>query len=196
MEALSKLFGSESRVKILRLFFFNPEEVFRAEEVARRAQASVYAAKHELKALRRAGFVRPKGKGFALNERFLYLAPLRALLLDTVFLRDEDIYMRFAGAGKLKVVIVAGVFTNNSDSRLDLLIAGEKLRRQKLADVVRGLEAEIGKELSYAAFDMQELAYRMSMYDRLLRDVMEHPHRTLLDKASFESKFSEKTTKK
>ena len=96
----------------------------------------------------------------------------------------------------MKLVIVAGVFIQNLESRLDLLIAGDNLKRHVVEHVVKGLEAEIGKELTYAAFDMQELQYRVGMYDRLLRDVMESPHRTLLDKVGFEKKFIEANSKK
>ncbi|OHA18860.1 MAG: hypothetical protein A3C08_02895 [Candidatus Taylorbacteria bacterium RIFCSPHIGHO2_02_FULL_47_18] len=210
MEILGKLFGSESRVKILRLFLFNQGAAFCAEEVAERSKANLYVVKHELKLLRKVGFIKRKmwkkpvtkkrrsalADGWTLDERFAYLSPMQKLLLDTVFMSDAEIYRRFSGAGKMKLVIVAGVFIQNLESRLDLLIAGDNLKRHVVEHVVKGLEAEIGKELTYAAFDMQELQYRVGMYDRLLRDVMESPHRTLLDKVGFEKKFIEANSKK
>lgn len=200
MEILGKLFGSESRVKILRLFLFNQEAAFSAKEVAERSKANLYVVKHELKLLRKVGFIKRKaGKknlNWTLDERFVYLSPMQKLLLDTVFMSDEEIHRRFSGAGKLKLVIVAGVFVQHLESRLDLLIAGDNLKRHIVEHAVKGLEAEIGKELTYAAFGTQELHYRMGMYDRLLRDVMENPHRALLDKIGFEKKFLEANTKK
>ncbi len=211
MEVLGKLFGSESRVKILRLFLFNAEEVFSADAVAERSQTNLYAAKHELKLLRKVGFVKRRAgkkaaakkrknsialeEGWILNERFAYLSPLRKLLLDTVFLSDEEIHHRFSGAGKLKLVIVSGIFVQHPESRLDILIAGDHLKRHAVEHAVKGIEAEIGKELTYAAFESHELNYRIGMYDRLLRDVMENPHRTLLDKLGFEKKFAEANKK-
>lgn len=213
MEILGKLFGSESRVKILRLFLFNQGAAFSAVDIAERSKADLYAVKHELKLLRKIGFIKRKaGKkpptkkrharrttpsdGWALNERFAYLVPMQKLLLDTVFMSDTEIHSRFSGAGKLKLVIVGGVFVQHLESRLDLLIAGDNLKRHAVEHAVKGLEAEIGKELIYAAFDTQELNYRMGMYDRLLRDVMENPHRALLDKIGFEKKFLEANAKK
>jgi hypothetical protein len=201
MEILGKLFGSESRVKILRLFLFNPEQAFCATEISERSKANLYTVRHELKLLRKVGFIdqktsrKPKEKCWILNGRFAYLAPLRGLLLDTILMSDEEIYRKFAGSGKLKVVIAAGFFIQDDESRLDLLIAGENIKRHVIDNAVKGLEAEIGKELSYAAFEIAELNYRVSMYDRLLRDVVENPHRTLLDKAGFERKFINKTVK-
>lgn len=214
MEILGKLFGSESRVKILRLFLFNQGAAFSAVDIAERSKADLYAVKHELKLLRKVGFIKrkagkkpavKKGKktkniapadGWTLDERFIYLSPMQKLLLDTVFMSDAEIHRRFSGAGKLKLVIVSGVFVQHLESRLDLLIAGDNLKRHVVQHAVKGIEAEIGKELTYAAFDTQELNYRMGMYDRLLRDVMENPHRALLDKIDFEKKFLEVNTKK
>ncbi len=200
MEILGKLFGSESRVKILRLFLFNQEAVFSASDIAERSKANLYAVKHELKLLRKIGFINRKtGKkklNWTLNERFAYLSPMQKLLLDTVFMSDAEIHRRFSGAGKLKLVIVAGVFVQHLESRLDVLIAGDNLKRHIVEHAVKGIEAEIGKELTYAAFDTHELNYRMGMYDRLLRDVMENPHRALLDKIGFEKKFIEANAKK
>jgi hypothetical protein len=45
-----------------------------------------------------------------------------------------------------------------------------------------GMEAEIGKELRYAYFSTDEFRYRLSMYDKLIRDILDYPHRVLLDK--------------
>jgi len=202
MEILGKLFGSESRVKILRLFLFNPEQAFCASDIAEKSRTNLYTVKHEIKTLRKIGFINPKPsrkikeKGLFLNVRFPYLSQIRNLLLGVVLMSDEDIYKRFSGAGKLKVVIAAGVFIQDIESRLDLLIAGENIKKHVIDNAVKNLEAEIGKELAYAAFEMSELNYRVSMYDRLLRDVMENPHRTLLDKAVFERKFLDITAKK
>lgn len=202
MEILGKLFGSESRVKILRLFLFNQEQAFCASDIADKSRTNLYTVKHEIKTLRKIGFINPKPsrkikeKGWFLNERFPYLSQIRNLLFDVVLMSDEDIYKRFAGAGKLKVVIAAGVFIQDVESRLDLLIAGENIKKHAIDNAVKNLEAEIGKELAYAAFEISELNYRVSMYDRLLRDIMENPHRTLLDKSGFERKFLDKTAKK
>lgn len=225
MEILGKLFGSESRVKILRLFLFNPTTSFSSQEVAARSMSDLYSAKHELKLLRKINFVRqvaggdrkpraprrlPVGRhggargratpaardGWAFNDSFAYRAPLERLLLDTVFLNDADLYQKFAGAGKLKLIIVAGVFAHDAESRLDILIAGDNLKRHAIDATVRGLEALIGKELAYAVFETRDLMYRLGMYDRLVRDVMERPHKTLLDKMNFEQKFAEATARK
>ncbi|MDO8594475.1 MAG: hypothetical protein Q7R93_03095 [bacterium] len=202
MDILGKLFGSESKVKIMRLFLFNPETPFTKEDVAERARVSVALARHELallrkmrliknkafvkRVVRKSGkkntFVREKVGGSILSPAFPYLAELERLLLDTSLLRGDEIIRKVAKAGKLKLVIVAGVFIQNQDSRVDVLVVADHLRRGTLETVVRTLESEIGKELQYAAFETSEFNYRLGMYDKLVRDILDFPHKTILDK--------------
>ena len=44
------------------------------------------------------------------------------------------------------------------------------------------LEAELGREIRYASFATEDFRYRTGVYDRLLRDVFDYPHRLLIDK--------------
>ena len=47
---------------------------------------------------------------------------------------------------------------------------------------MHALEAELGREIRYAFFTTPDFRYRLGVYDRLLRDVFDYPHRVLLDK--------------
>lgn len=60
---------------------------------------------------------------------------------------DESLTKRFTNAGKIKLFIVAGVFTQNWDSRVNLLLVGEDLNISKIENVIKIIESEIGKEL-------------------------------------------------
>ena len=63
---------------------------------------------------------------------------------------------------------------------MDLLIVGDKMKRGKIEEGIRKLEAEIGAELVYAIFDTKEFLYRLNMYDKLVRDILDYPHEILL----------------
>jgi len=95
-------------------------------------------------------------------------------------LNKETILNNFKKIGQVKLLIVSGVFIKNNDSRVDLLIVGDKMKRGKIEQGVRKLEAEIGVELVYALFDTQEFIYRLNMYDKLVRDILDFPHEVLL----------------
>ena len=89
---------------------------------------------------------------------------------------------RLARGGSLKLVIAAGVFIQEEDSRLDLLVVGDHLKKSIIGRVVKVMESEIGKELRYVILETQEFKYRASICDKLIRDVMDYPHQKLLDK--------------
>ncbi len=204
MEILSKLFGSTARVKIMRLFLFNPADAFDMDMVAEKSHVDAKTAKRECALLAQAGMIRPKAffklttrmvrgkrvekrlkaKGYELNGHFSYVAGLKHLLISTKTLEAGEILNRLSKTGKLKLVIIAGIFTREKDSRLDILIVGDNLKKSALASVIKSIEAELGKELLYAYFETKDFQYRLSMYDKLVKDVLDYPHEVLLDRMS------------
>jgi len=120
--------------------------------------------------------------GYDLNQDFAYVTALKQLLIKTKTLEGGEIVKRLGRAGKLKLVIVAGVFTQDKDSRVDIFVVGNNIKKNTLSNVIKSIEAELGKELIYAYFETQDYQYRLSMYDKLIRDVLDYPHQVLLDK--------------
>ncbi len=192
MDVLGKLFGSTARVKILRLFVFNERTQFDADLVARRAKIAAATARREMRVLQQAGLIRKRsgargGPKFRLEATFAHLAPLRYFLANTAALDERDILGKLRAArGKLSLVIIAGMFIQDADSRIDLLIVGDNLKERALAGAVKDIEAELGKEIRLAVFSRKDFEYRHSMYDKLIRDILDYPHRTLLDRIGVE----------
>lgn len=200
MESLSKIFGTEARVKIMRLFLLNKEQGFEVKEIAKRVRVSPASVRKEINILKNARFlskhsfskieinrydkkIKKKVSGFILNKNFPYLVKMENLLIDTEFLKNGDLAKRFKPVGKIKLFIVSGVFTQNEDSRADMLLVVDNIKRRNFDNIIRSLESEIGKELSYAVFDTQEFIYRMNMYDKLVRDIIDFPHKKIIDNA-------------
>lgn len=183
-DPLIKLFGSHSRLKLLRLFLFNPSLTFSAAEAAVRSRVAAAEARRELLGLRQAGLLR-KSRGkvmrYALNDKFPYLQPLKELLLNTVR-RGESVPVRLRPAGTIKLVILTGVFVGDVEGEFDLLIAGDRIRESVLRERIKGLEAELGRELRYALLSTADFLYRLNMNDKLVRDVMDYPHRIVHDR--------------
>jgi predicted nucleotidyltransferase len=202
MEILSKLFGSTAKVKVLRLFLFNPHTAYDIKTVAVRSKLATPVARKEVVRLEKIGFVRRKtlvramskkkrrGSALAkknvhawtLNERFTYLQSLQNFLLNIPPLKNSEILKRLSNAGKLKLVVIAGVFIQDPDSRVDLLVVGDNLKRRALERAIRTIESELGKELKYVSLDTSEFRYRLNMYDKLIRDILDYPHEKIIDK--------------
>lgn len=183
-DPLIKLFGSPVRLKLLRLFLFNPSQALSAAEAGERSRVASAAARREIANLVMAGFLkkaRTKVTRYELNEKFPYLVALKNLILNTEQ-RGESIPERLRTAGAIKLIILTGVFVGDVEANFDMLIAGDRVRESSLREKVRSLEAELGRELRYALLPTADFLYRLNMNDKLVRDVMDYPHRVVYDK--------------
>lgn len=207
MDTLAQLFGSATRVKLMRLFLFNPDIAFSLGESSRRVKVVSSEVRKEIARLISAGVVkkrsvireihpkRSKGTirkvhelGYGLDPRFLYLQSLKNLLITVSLHADESLIKKFASVGKLKLLIASGVFIQEWDTRVDLLVVGDELNMTRLEAVMKIIESEIGKEISYSAFDTEDFEYRLGIHDRLIRDILDAPHTTLIDRLGLEPK--------
>lgn len=182
-DVLTKLFGSPARVKLLRLFLFNPRQTFTAPDAASRARVSKEEAKREIKLfvdLKLVSRNRMSIIRYGLNSDFPYILALQNLLLNAPS-RAEDIQERLRGTGVFKLIVVAGVFVGEWEGRVDLLIVADRVKEDKLRHKIRLLESEIGKEIRYTLLSSDEFFYRMNMNDHLVRDVLDYTHTIVFD---------------
>lgn len=202
MDTLAKLFGSTARVKILRLFFLNPLEAFDVATVSVKSKVSPTETRRELALLKKTGIITEKSffkeiparrgskkapikkrmDGFQLKSNFPLLIPLKNLVISETPLNRDEILNRLKAVGKVKLLILSGIFLDEADSRLDILIVGDGLKKRSIELALKSIEAEVGKELSYSALETPEFLYRVSVYDKFVRDVLDFRHDRLIDK--------------
>jgi len=208
MDTLTALFGNPVKARLLRMFLFNETTPFLLKEVVLRSRSASGAVKKELNILIKAEIIKKckvskdvevirgkktivkkiQGAGFILNAKFPYLNPIKSLLTVTSLHADESLARRFTNSGKIKMLVAAGIFIQNWDSRVDLLIVGDDLNLAKIETVIKAIESDIGKEIAYSAFETQDFEYRYSIHDRLVRDVLDYSHVTLVDRLGIEIK--------
>lgn len=190
MESLAKLFGSPTRLKLMRLFLFNDDTSYTVDEATFRTKAAKGTARREIGLLVSAAVLRKKPAkksekvGYIANKRFEHYAPLQIFLRDTTEVSDAKILATLRKAGTLRIITLSGMFTGALETKVDVLVVGDKLEERPLAAAVHTLEAELGRELRYAYFTTEEYKYRVGVYDRLVRDVFDYPHRTIIDRLS------------
>src|SRR3989344_3161802 len=200
MGTLEKLLGP-ARIKLVRLFFLNPESVFAPKYIVRRAQLNPTQVRKEIALLMEVDFIKKasvqmvvssstKGKklqkkrinGFALNPLFSLLEELRNLALSAAPISKQALVERLRRVGRVKLVVLAGIFIKDPSSRIDMLVVGDVFNKSGVERIMKSMEADIGKELAYALMDTKEFKYRFGMYDKFVRDIMDYPHEVLLDK--------------
>jgi hypothetical protein len=202
MEILAKLFGNETRVKLLRLFLFNPDNNYSLHEIINRSKSNKKDVSKEIVNLIKTNIIRKKSItrevqqkkkkkiiikkvheiGYGLDNKFPYLQALKNLLIMVSLHADDTLVKRFSSVGRIKLFIASGVFIQEWDTRVDLLIVGDGLNINKLDTVMKTIESEVGREIIYSAFETEDFEYRYGMHDRLIRDIMDLPHATLVDK--------------
>lgn len=208
MEILTKLFGNATKVKLMRLFLFNPDNAYSSSEIVERSKSSSKEVRKELAGLINVGIVRKRAitreihtkkkkkivvrkvndVGYFLDQKFPYLQALKNLLITVSLHADDSLVRKFNSVGRVKFFVASGLFIQEWDTRVDLLIAGDDLNLNRLDAVIKSIEAEVGKEITYSAFETSDFEYRYGIHDRLIRDILDFPHTTLVDKLGIDEK--------
>ncbi len=198
MDTLTAIFGNQAKVRILRLFLFNSEMPFFLSEIVERTKTGSAAVRKELSTLLKAGLLKKRlttkeisgkkvhGLSYALNAKFVYIDQLKNFLTVSSVSADDSLLKKFSNIGRLKLAVASGIFIQNWDARVDLLLVGDELDLSRIENIIKGIEAEIGKEIAYSAFETSDFEYRMGIHDRLVRDILDYPHVTLLDRLGVE----------
>lgn len=202
LKELGKIFGSENRVKILRFFLAHPDEQIELEELSKKVKVKSVELKKEIKNLIAIDFLneltliedveikvgkkikikQKKSYGLELNKNYVFADSLAALLLDFRFIDRKELLEDFKKFGKIKLLCLGGVFMQDEENKLDLLLAGDALDKDKIDDYIKKLEADFGTELKYAVFESEEFRYRINIFDRLIKDFWKRPHEKILER--------------
>lgn len=209
LKELTKIFGSVDRVKILRFFLAHPDEQITLDELSKKVKVKTIELKKEIKNLININFLNEltlieeqelkksknnsnknskpkqiKKDGFELNKNYVFVDSLASLLLDFRFIDRKEMLEDFKRYGKIKLLCLGGVFMKDEEGKLDLLLAGDALDKDKIDEYIKKLEADFGTELRYAVFESEEFRYRVNMFDRLIKDFWKRPHEKILEKIS------------
>ena len=194
---LEQLFDSPIKVKLLKLFLRNPGKHYLMPDIIRKTQGSKRAVSQQVRGLASIGLLLSKrvktnkkkeiigGLYFNVNPKFDFYAELQSLVLKSSPTSKEKMLKRLMKIGRIKMALISGVFLNTANSRVDLFLVGDDLSHKKLMNFLADMEAEVGKEIEYAAMETKEFNYRFNMFDRFVRDILEKPHEKLLNKLRF-----------
>jgi hypothetical protein len=176
MHELSKLFGTELRVKILRLFLYNSGVSFSNLDISKKLKVKEDISRKELQMLEKIFFIfKEKGgkeNAYRLNEDFRFRTSLKNFLFDFQSADRENLKERFLDIGRIKLLMLSGVFVGQQNSRCDILYVGEAIKITQKDKLLAEFEAEVGYKLRIEILDLDEYNYRYKMFDRFLRDAL------------------------
>lgn len=133
---------------------------------------------------------------YSIDQNFEFFHELRNLILKSSPAEKSTMIRKLNKLGRVKLAIIAGIFMNprhqdsgagasneNGDPlSTDFLIVGDDIDRRKLRVFLGSLEADAGKEIRFAVMDKEEFKYRLAMFDRFVRVLLESPHEKLINK--------------
>ncbi|MEN8252576.1 MAG: hypothetical protein ABFQ53_03285 [Patescibacteria group bacterium] len=192
-DILESLFGTKSRSQMIRFFVLNPGDEVSMQDLKKRMGADGRRIRADLNALLRIELItqtsRKREKFYKLNDTFPYYMELQTLFLKANTYPQCKELKKVNEAGRVKLVIISGVFLNYDKARLDVLIVCDEMKRAKLLKAIEAIEAEVGREVRYMTMSGDELRYRLDMMDRFLLDVLSAPHEIVVNKVPKLQKF-------
>ena len=206
---LQTLFESLAKIRLLRLFLQNPERDFTLQDIEQLTQIKRGSFLRDLHKLIKAGLIKEKQgivreekkenthtkkkqkhRGqkpkkilfYSVNAEFPVFSELYDLIIKSSTASRKKLLEHIKRLGKIRLAILSGIFLNDETSRLDLMIVGDDIKKRSLERFLAATESELGKTLRYTIMDTDEFRYRMNMYDRFLRDLLERNHEKLINK--------------
>lgn len=182
---LSKLFGSEARVKVLSLFILNAGSEYYLREIAQRTGLAVRSVQRAVEDLSEIEILEREKRGnsvyFRLNTRNPIVADLKAVFLKTVGLGDL-LRDALAENGQIEVAFIYGSIAKGEEaatSDIDLALIGE-IPPRKLTELLADLEQRTGREVNAAAFTQEEWGTRVAAGDHFATTLLREPKYMLI----------------
>ncbi|MFO0955789.1 MAG: winged helix-turn-helix domain-containing protein [Candidatus Saccharibacteria bacterium] len=181
---IESLFGSKTRVKLLSLFYNNPERPFYVREITRKINEQINSVRRELQNLLNIGIVKSVNQSNRLyyevdpafkfhNELMSIFQRIPAKSKEIKETKEEDqILKKLQKAGNIRVLFLSGAFVRGSMQNVDIFIVGD-MNKARLAQIIADMEAAMSRELNYTAFRVEDFDYRRNLNDRFLLDMMD-----------------------
>lgn len=198
---IEQLFGSKTRVKLLRLFYGNVNRSFYVREITRKVDEQINSVRRELSNLLSIGIITSDTSNnkvyYEVNQKFEHFEPLEQLFggrtarskrKKAVAADDSKPAAEQTSEssdlkqlGNVEVAALMGQFTRDETSGVDILIVGD-VNPNAVQKYVTEMEEQEGKELRYTVLASADLRYRLQIKDKFISNVLLSKKQILVDK--------------
>jgi hypothetical protein len=198
---IEQLFGSKTRVKLLQLFFANPNRSFYVREITRKIDEQINSVRRELSNLLSIGIITSDANNnrlyYEVNQKYNYYAPLamifgglKAMPVTPKKATSSSASTKTEGkpktatvgaehpmakdiraTGRVDLALLTGQFTRDELSGVDLVIVGD-INQAKLDRFIEELEKSENKELRYTSMPLETYQYRLQINDRFISNLL------------------------
>ena len=181
MTAIQSLISSKIRIELLRILALSPESSFNINEWSRRSGFSIRGVEKELKNLLGGGILRKEVTGnqhrYQLDMGCPISGEIKGLIVKTVGVVESVKQALNPVKSDIERAFIYGSFAGGdygNESDVDLLIVTE-LPGLKLAELLGGVQNEIGRSINVSQFTSSEYRQRKSRKDHFLTRVIKGP---------------------
>jgi hypothetical protein len=198
---VEQLFGSKTRVKLLQLFYSNPNRSFYVREITRKIDEQINSVRRELANLLSIGIISSDDTGnrlyYEVNQNYDYYQPLAEIFggaAPASTKKNKKTVTKAAKAaptnpvaeslkalGNVELALYTGQFTRDESSGIDFLLVGD-INQTQLNKYIAELEQKEGKEIRYTVMTLDDFRYRQQVKDRFIANVMSAKVQVLADK--------------
>lgn len=189
---VEQLFGSKTRVKLLQLFYGNPNRSFYVREITRKIDEQINSVRRELANLLSIGIISSDDQQnrlyYEVNQKYEFYEPLQAIFGSGTVAKKAKVPVAKSEGNDLKILgnvelaIYTGQFTRDESSGTDILIVGD-VNQTKLNKFIAELEEKEGHEMRFSVMPLSEFQYRRQVKDRFLSNILASKKQVLVDKS-------------
>ena len=196
---LEQLFGSKTRLKLLRIFYTESDKAFFVRELSRLVGVQINAVRRELEILLSMDIVQEKivklkedanelevgeklRRYYELNPESIIYSELQALLIKDKIAGQKEFIQEFEKKmSDTQLLVLSGEFTNDKKAPTDLLIVG-KIKPRVLAKIVEDYEKDFGFNIRYTVMTEEEFLDRRYVMDKFLYALFEADNLKVINK--------------
>jgi len=192
---VEQLFGSKTRVKLLQLFYSNPNRSFFVREITRKIDEQINSVRRELSNLLSIGIITSDNTNnklyYEVNQKFEFYEPLQQIFgggvkptkkAGTAADADGDgiVENDLKSVGHVDLAVYTGQFTRDETAGVDFLVVGE-VNPNALQKYVNELESKENKSLRYTTMSLNDFKYRQQINDRFAVAIANAKKQVLVD---------------
>lgn len=177
MNGLQDLIVSKVRVKMLDLFFQQPDEMMYVREITRLINEEINAVRRELDRMLECGLIKSEQRGnrlyYTLNHRYLLYQELLQATSKSNGLGKKIRRLR-RKLGTVEYVMFSGRYIRGLKpirDEVDILIIGE-IVLPELEALIKEDQERLGRELNYAVFTLEEFEFRKARRDPFVMEIL------------------------
>lgn len=178
MADLGDIVTSKVRIKLLELFFGNPNEMYHVRAVVREVKEEINAVRRELARLEEAGILKKEQRG---NRVYYWVRSDYPMYGDLISLVAKNtglglsIISNKSKLGKINHIMFSGKFARykdrKKDDEVDILVIGEVVLPE-LATIIRAEESKRAREINYTVMSRDEFDFRKKRRDPFLLGIL------------------------